>query len=116
MKEEIKQLQEKAREELEKELDKHLYTCADYEISSDKIDNEILKTTGDSIKKEILERQNTLIEQSYKQGREDIIEMIKWQVSDLRNAKIDHPVRVEWNDALEQSACKLEALIKTQSC
>jgi hypothetical protein len=71
MKEEIKQLQEKAREELEKELDKHLYTCADYEISSDKIDNEILKTTGESIKKEILERQNTLIEQTYKQGMED---------------------------------------------
>jgi hypothetical protein len=42
-----------------------------------------------------------------------IIEMIKQQVNDLRNAKIDHPVKVEWNDALEQSACKLESLIKT---
>ena len=45
-------------------------------------------------------------------GIKSMCEMIKQQINDLRNAKIDHPVKVEWNDALEQSARKLEALVK----
>ena len=45
--------QSKEMEEFDKVISKHLYTCADYSISSDKIDNEILKTTGESIKNDI---------------------------------------------------------------
>ena len=58
----------KIEKEFEKMIDRHLYTMADYSISSKKIDNEILATTGEEIKEEIWQ----FIRQTIKQVVESV--------------------------------------------
>ena len=51
-------------------------------------------------------------ERGKNEERKRCLEETKQQAQDLRNAKIDSPTKEDWNNALEQSACKLEALIE----
>ena len=74
---------EPIKEDIIKEFDKmishHLFVCADYSISSEKIDNEILLTTGKRIKDDIRDFIDKLLASQKKEILEKIELMKKEQ-------------------------------------
>ena len=103
------------KKEFEKMISNHLYTMADYSISSRKIDNEILATTGEEIKEEIWQflhqtLQRFIEETKLKNPRTDLKKGDILYVPDL---KIDIDAYIKgYNQALQDINQKQQKWIK----